>query len=576
MCSLEWSSSYPKAIGLLDAAIGSDHAPILILPQGLKKKYKKEFEFQSKWLLEEECTSIVQKSWAPISQPRNSHRFGSKLRRTKYSLIKWSKLKSQVDNHKKLELLNKIKSLQGKQMSKHELSEFNICKKELDKMWESEERYWHQRARINWLQFGDKNTKFFHATTLQHRRMNSICRIKKENGEWIVEPKEMAIYFQHHFQEIYAKDMSINFHLLEDLIPSVITEDMNEFFSKVVSEEEIKNVVFSMGSSKAPGPDGFPGSFYHSFWDIIKVDLIAMVSHFFNFGFLDYELNKTNIVLIPKVKNPCEAHHFRPISLCNFSMKVITKILASRLKRFLPDIISPSQSTFVNGRLFQDNIIIAHEAFHAIKRAKKGSKGVMALKIDMEKAYDEVDWDLLRNSETSTMDVLLLLSCYGLCRNHAMVFEGLLESPWDVWNRAECAFKEFSNAISKSHISDSSSQSEPVTWYPPPMGIIKVSCDAAFDKLTGKAVAAAVARDFSGSIIQGDTSRLNSGVLSAWESAAVEEDILSMTSLFSSFSFSFIPRVCNRAADWVAKNVLNVSCPMDWVNNVPPGLLSFL
>ncbi|KAK9001983.1 hypothetical protein V6N11_024676 [Hibiscus sabdariffa] len=76
MCSLEWSSSYPKAIGLLDVAIGSDHASILILPQGLKKKYKKEFKFESKWLLEEECTSTVQKSWASISQRRNSHRFG--------------------------------------------------------------------------------------------------------------------------------------------------------------------------------------------------------------------------------------------------------------------------------------------------------------------------------------------------------------------------------------------------------------------------------------------------------------------------------------------------------------------
>ncbi|KAL4377473.1 hypothetical protein GQ457_02G039110 [Hibiscus cannabinus] len=150
-----------------------------------------------------------------------------------------------------------------------------------------------------------------------------------------------------------------------------------------------------MGSAKAPGPDSFPGTFYHNFWDIIKEDLFAMVSHFFNFRLLDYDINKTNIVLILKTRIPCEAQHFRPISFYNFSMKVITKILASRLKRFLPDVISPSQSTFVNGRLIQDNIILAHEAFHAINRAKKGSKCVMALKIDMEKTYDKVDWNLL-------------------------------------------------------------------------------------------------------------------------------------------------------------------------------------
>ncbi|KAK9030409.1 hypothetical protein V6N11_031836 [Hibiscus sabdariffa] len=114
LCSFEWSSLFPKAIGVLDVAMGSDHAPIIILSQGMMKKYKKEFKFESKWLLEDECTSTVQKSWDPISQPRISHRFGSKLRRTKYSLIKWSKLKSRVNNQKKQELLGKIKSLQGK------------------------------------------------------------------------------------------------------------------------------------------------------------------------------------------------------------------------------------------------------------------------------------------------------------------------------------------------------------------------------------------------------------------------------------------------------------------------------
>ncbi|KAK8589898.1 hypothetical protein V6N12_024288 [Hibiscus sabdariffa] len=88
----EWNILFPKAVAMLDKAMGSDHAPVIIHLQGLKKKYK-EFQFESKWLLEEDCTSTVKGSWEPISHPRNSHRFGSKLRRTKYSLIRWSKLK---------------------------------------------------------------------------------------------------------------------------------------------------------------------------------------------------------------------------------------------------------------------------------------------------------------------------------------------------------------------------------------------------------------------------------------------------------------------------------------------------
>ncbi|KAK9037482.1 hypothetical protein V6N11_022393 [Hibiscus sabdariffa] len=97
LCSLEWSARFLKAVGMLDVAIGSDHAPILILPQVQKGKYRRDFKFESKWLLEEECTSTIQTSWKTTLQPRPSHRFGSKLRRTKLSLIKWSKLKTRVN-----------------------------------------------------------------------------------------------------------------------------------------------------------------------------------------------------------------------------------------------------------------------------------------------------------------------------------------------------------------------------------------------------------------------------------------------------------------------------------------------
>ncbi|KAK8656882.1 hypothetical protein V6N13_098817 [Hibiscus sabdariffa] len=124
-----------------------------------------------------------------------------------------------------MELQRKIKSFQGKPLSKEELSESKVCKKELDLMWENEERYWHQRAQINCLQYGDKNTKFFHATALQHRRTNTICRIKKANGEWIEEATEIAEYFNQHFKRIYIKDLSIDFCKLEDLIPFVIGEE---------------------------------------------------------------------------------------------------------------------------------------------------------------------------------------------------------------------------------------------------------------------------------------------------------------------------------------------------------------
>ncbi|KAK3199120.1 hypothetical protein Dsin_022535 [Dipteronia sinensis] len=106
--------------------------------------------------------------------------------------------------------------------------------------------------------------------------------------------------------------------------------------------------------------------------------------------------NNTNVVIIPKIKNPTSLKDFWPISLCIVVYKTVTKVMASRPKTHLPVIISFYESEFVLGRQIFDNVLVAFEILYSIARKKTGKKGLMEFKLNMSKAYDRVEWSFLK------------------------------------------------------------------------------------------------------------------------------------------------------------------------------------
>ena len=146
----------------------------------------------------------------------------------------------------------------------------------------------------------------------------------------------------------------------------------------------------------ALGPDEMPPLFYQNFWSLVGSNVTTSILHCLNTGSLPTPLNHTFITLIPKTKNPKRVIEFRPISPCNILYKIFSKVLANRLKRVLPHLISKHQSAFIKGRLITDNIIVAFETLHYMKNHNLGKNGFMALKLDISKAYDRVEWSFLR------------------------------------------------------------------------------------------------------------------------------------------------------------------------------------
>ena len=147
-----------------------------------------------------------------------------------------------------------------------------------------------------------------------------------------------------------------------------------------------------MHLNKAPGPDGMNALFYQTFWahvgDDVTDKVLNMLNNVDNIG----AVNETHIVLIPKKKHCESPADYRPISLCNVLYKLVSKVLANRMKIVLPMVIHETQSGFVPGRLITDNVLVAYECFHFLRKKKTGKKGYLGLKLDMSKAYDRVEW----------------------------------------------------------------------------------------------------------------------------------------------------------------------------------------
>jgi hypothetical protein len=172
---------------------------------------------------------------------------------------------------------------------------------------------------------------------------------------------------------------------------------MNQHLLKDFTAEEVKEAMFSIGDLKAPGPDGMSAVFYKRHWHLVGDQITAEVLAILKGGGLPPEWNDTTVVLIPKVTSPEKMKDLRPISLCIVLYKVVSKMLANRLKLLLPDIIAPNQSAFVPGRLITDNILLPYEATHYMQNKRTGSQGFAALKLDMSKAFDRVEWHFLES-----------------------------------------------------------------------------------------------------------------------------------------------------------------------------------
>lgn len=372
----------------------SDHCPVL-LKEDDRNWGPKPFKFFNAWLSNPKCLQLMEKAWVESNESGwAGFKIHKKLKSMKDTLKVWAKEefgelqtkleKVELELHE-LDIRAENGNLEGdgKEMRKKLRAEMWKLTRTIDRMW------W-QKSRVKWHLFGDKNTRFYHIMASSRQRRNSLNSLWV-NDTLVEDPILIRQAVFMHLKGLYEEDRVFRPFTI-DRFGDTISEVMANQLVAEFTEEEVWNNIKSCDGNKAPGPDGFNMLSIKKGWRFMKKDIMVFLGEFHRNNKLTKSLNSTFITLIPKVDNPMGLTDFRPISLIGIMYKILSKVLASRIKMTIPVVVGEVQSAFSGGKNIQDGILIANEVVEEWKRCRK--RGLI-IKLDFEKAFDKLNWNYL-------------------------------------------------------------------------------------------------------------------------------------------------------------------------------------
>ena len=286
-------------------------------------------------------------------------------------------------------------------------------KDELQKLRKDELEGLKIRTRAVWLMEGEKPSKYLSSLETQTYIDKTIRKLVSADGSILTEQKAILDEVRAFYTNLFQKQPQKNcLHLLNDF-------ETNKHFKKLSDQQsnslehgitlsELSNALKNMKNGKTPGIDGFPAEFFKVFWGQLKHFVHRSASLAYEKGIMSFSFRHCIISCIPKGnKDRTLLKNWRPISLLSVPYKMLSTVVASRIKSVLNLIISPTQTGFLPGRFIGENTRLIYDLLHFTQ--KENIPGLLVL-IDFQKAFDSVSWEFL-------MDVLKMYN-FGpnICR----------------------------------------------------------------------------------------------------------------------------------------------------------------
>lgn len=378
----------------------SDHAVIAISLQPDMIIYKKQFKFYNFLLENQYFIDTICASWFSFNVTGYSmFRVAQKLKLLKKVIRDFSKQNYSGIEKKTAQAHERLLQAQAAMLSSpsrvNASSELRALH-EWEEISTAEAAFFYQRSRRNWLAFGDGNTTLFHRYAATRQALNHIHFLFSESGERVKSQSGIQELCVDYFSDLLGSPVSTPMFIQSDLDLLFDFKCMSAQaagFDKAFSAADIKEAFFSLPRNKTGGPDGYSTEFFIASWSVVGPEVTEAVLEFFTSGKLLKQWNSANLVLIPKKTNASLTTDFRPISCLNTVYKVISNLLASRLKEILPLMISKSQSAFLPGRLLAENVLLATDLVNGYNTQSLSPRGM--LKVDLRKAIDCVRWDFI-------------------------------------------------------------------------------------------------------------------------------------------------------------------------------------